>query len=59
MEVIMKLIMKEEDYKNIINHCIRKLNKIYHDDETNEQQAFGVILGEKGDNECIVKRVVK
>ena len=54
----MKLNIKEEDYDKIINHCKRKLNQIYYDDETKEQQAFGVIVGEKNKDGINVTRVV-
>ena len=43
----MNLYMEENIYESIIDHCVRKLNKNYYEDETKEQQAFGVILGEK------------
>ncbi|MBP3841989.1 MAG: hypothetical protein IK997_07735 [Bacilli bacterium] len=55
----MKIYIKEWDYNKIINHCVRKLNSIYEDDETKERQAFGVIVGRKIDkNQFFVTRIV-
>lgn len=44
------LIIKRSDYEKIINHCERKLEEKYNDDETRERQAFGVITGKKTDS---------
>ena len=54
----MKLYIKPKDYENIITHCMRKLNEIYYEDETKEQQAFGVIIGEKNDNDLKITKVI-
>lgn len=54
----MNLYISEENYEKIINHCIRKLNKIYYEDETKEQQAFGVIIGEQENDSYKITRII-
>ena len=54
----MKLYIKDEDYENIITHCMRKLDGIYYDNETKEQQAFGVIVGEKYEDDFKITKVI-
>lgn len=55
----MNIYIKKDDYNNIMNHCIRKLKGNYLSDETKERQAFGIVVGEKlDDNNYIVTRIV-
>lgn len=54
----MKLYIKRKDYDNIIDHCVRKLNSIFYDDETHERQAFGVIVGINTDDGFFVTKVI-
>lgn len=52
----MKLLMTENDYEKIINHCKRKLDGIFNEDETKENQAFGAIVGKKvKDGYCVTE----
>ena len=41
----MEIIINSYLHKKIIEHCKRKLNRSYEKNETNEQQAFGIIIG--------------
>ena len=50
--------IEKNHYDNIIEHCVRKLNEDYYDDETKEQQAFGVVVGKKSDNDVVVTKII-
>lgn len=43
--IINHILISKINYDSIIKHCIRKLNKEFLEDETNEEQAFGIIGG--------------
>lgn len=53
----MKIKISKEQYEKIINHCTRKLQKIYTNDETHEQQAFGGIVAKRVNDEYVVTKV--
>lgn len=48
-----KIKISKEDYKKMIKHCRRKLEKKYFENETKEQQAFGVVIGKKNNKDEI------
>lgn len=54
----MKIYFKEKFYNEIINHCVRKLNGEFLEDETKERQAFGVITGKNNRNYIEITNVV-
>jgi len=53
-----KIIIDKKNYDCIINHCIRKLNCDYCNDETCEQQAFGVIVAYEEKDCFVVSKVI-
>lgn len=57
-KLVRKIIISRHNNDIMINHCVRKLNQMYNDDETKEQQAFGVIIGKKIDNNFYITKVV-
>ncbi|MGG7178493.1 hypothetical protein ACQPU1_12900 [Clostridium paraputrificum] len=56
-EFINKIKISKENYDFILKHCIRKLNKEFEEDETPEQQAFGVIGGREVGDELIIEHI--
>ena len=56
--LIEKINMTIYDFSKVIKHCKRKLEKKYYDDETKEQQAFGVIIGNRNNKEVYITKVV-
>lgn len=56
--IINKIKISERNIKKIEYHCIRKLSKIYEENETKEQQAFGVIIGKQNKNVLQITEVI-
>lgn len=52
-----KIEFSKNNYTKIIEHCRRKLNEEYYNDETKEQQAFGVIIGRKEKEKLVTTKV--
>lgn len=54
----MNLYISKKNYSTIIDHCVRKLNAVFFDDETRERQAFGIIIGQKVTDGFMITRVI-
>lgn len=54
----MKIYIDKKDYNKIINHCVRKLNGDFYNDETKEKQAFGAIVGKNNCDSFIITKVI-
>lgn len=52
-----KIEITKNDYIKILEHCRRKLNKNFYNDETKEQQAFGIIIGKKVNKKILITKV--
>lgn len=54
---VSRLIMTDESRTVLLDHCLRKLNEQYEDDETPEPKAYGLIGGIITDGLLTVHRV--
>lgn len=44
-QIITEIIFPKDKYIDVVNHCLRKLNRNYYPEEFAQQQAYGLIGG--------------